>query len=346
MPLMADRDRIPDHFGANSSSQPVNVLEMAEAPRQCVRIGLINNMPDSALQDTESQFFNLLAAAAGDLPVYIRLFSLPEIPREKRGKNHIARFYGGIEELWNSRLDAIIVTGTEPRHPDLRQEPYWNSLSSVLDWAQANTKSAVLSCLAAHASVLHSDGIERQGLSDKCLGVFEDHPVSEHPLLQNAGAAMLFPHSRWNELDEQQLRSADYTILSRSIEAGVNIFIKQKRESLFVHFQGHPEYDQCTLWKEYRRDVGRFLKQERDLYPAPPVGYVGPSVSEQLSQFRQKALAHPASSLMSEFPEMSFAGRSGSCWRSSAECIYRNWLMHIESRKHDSAALRCMAGVV
>ena len=37
---------------------------------------LVNNMPDAALEDTELQFFELLDAASGETPIFIRLCSL------------------------------------------------------------------------------------------------------------------------------------------------------------------------------------------------------------------------------------------------------------------------------
>ena len=77
------------------------------------------------------------------------------------------------------------MTGTEPRQPDLRQEPYWSALTEVLDWAERNTASTILSCLAAHAGVLHSDGILRQPLDDKQFGVFESSKVCDHELTRH-----------------------------------------------------------------------------------------------------------------------------------------------------------------
>ena len=44
-------------------------------------IGLINNMPDSALQATERQFMDLLRAAAGGNRIHFHCFSLPSISR-------------------------------------------------------------------------------------------------------------------------------------------------------------------------------------------------------------------------------------------------------------------------
>ena len=63
-------------------------------------------------------------------------------------------------------------------------------MTRILEWARENTHSTVWSCLAAHAAVLHMDGIGRHRSADKHFGVFECVRVSEHPLL--AGAPLRF----------------------------------------------------------------------------------------------------------------------------------------------------------
>jgi hypothetical protein len=50
------------------------------------------------------------------------------------------------------------------------------------------------------------------------------------------------------------------------------MFVKS-RDSCFVFFRGHPEYEAWTLLSEYRRDVARFLARECDHYPEIPQGY-------------------------------------------------------------------------
>jgi len=343
MPLMADRNRIPDHFEAGGSAPTVNVLETAEAPRRCVRVGLINNMPDSALRDTESQFFKMLAAAAGDLPVHISLYSLPEISRDEQGKRHVSSFYRSIDDLPNSRLDAIIVTGSEPRQADLRQEPYWSRLAALLDWAETNTKSVVLSCLAAHASVFHSDGIERRPLSEKRCGVFDQSVVRSHALTEGVSGAMGFPHSRWNEVREEELSAAGYMILTKSARAGVDLFAKKKRRSLFVHFQGHPEYGARTLLKEYRRDVGRYLRQERETYPSMPSGYFDSESVKLATDFQERAQSKRDAELVADFPSEELARGLRHHWRSAALQIYGNWLQYVAARKIEPPRLAATA---
>jgi homoserine O-succinyltransferase len=343
MALLIDGGRIPPRWADKKSLLGMKANARYDSGVDCVRIALINNMPDAALEDTEMQFMDLLEAAAGDVPVRLGLYSLPRVPRGERGQQHLSNFYFGINDLWNSRVDAVIMTGTEPRQPDLRQEPYWSDLTDVFDWAERNTASTILSCLAAHAVVLHSDGIRRHPLNDKQFGVFESTKVSDHDLVKHAPRAMRFPHSRWNEVREDALAACGYTVLTKSPQAGVDLFAKQKRKSLFVHFQGHPEYGSRTLLKEYRRDIKRFLRQERETYPTMPHGYFDAAAIQLLTEFQQTALDHPREEQLVFFPEKIVVEALQNTWQSSATCVYRNWLQYVLSKKAETAPFAAMA---
>src|ERR1700722_8179051 len=139
MALLIDGGRIPPRWAEKTSLHPAKLSGHYEREAECVKIAFINNMPDPALEDTELQFMELITAAAGDFPVRLKLYSLPKVPRGERGLQHLDRFYFHLDDLYNSQFDAVIMTGTEPRHPDLRQEPYWSALTDVLDWAERNT---------------------------------------------------------------------------------------------------------------------------------------------------------------------------------------------------------------
>jgi homoserine O-succinyltransferase len=297
----------------------------------CIDIGLVNNMPDAALDATVRQFRALLAAAADDMAVRLTLYTLPEVPRTEFGRQQVSG-YSDISELWNSRLDGLIVTGAEPRAADLEDEPYWESLTRVLEWAERRTYSTILSCLAAHAGILHIDGIVRRPLDDKRFGVFECVRVSDHPLTAAAPSRLQMPQSRWNEIPEEALLACGYRVLTRSDDAGVDSFVKQ-RKSLFVFFQGHPEYEAVTLMLEYRRDIGRFLRRERDTYPPMPRGYFDGETAEALTALQERALLDRREELLAEFPTAMAAGKVTNTWRSTAESLYRNWLRFICAEK-------------
>jgi len=294
-------------------------------------IGLINNMPDAALDATERQFRGLLDAAADGLAVRLTLYTLPEVPRTDFGRHQVSR-YADLDALWDRHHDGLIVTGTEPRAADLDDEPFWGSLTRVLEWAEHHTHSTVLSCLAAHAGILHFDGIARRALDDKRFGVFDCVRVSEHPLTAAAPGRLRMPHSRWNEIPEEALLRCGYRVLTRSEGGGVDSFVKQ-RGSLFVFFQGHPEYEAVTLLLEFRRDIGRFLRGERETYPPTPQGYFDQETVEALVALRERALLDRREALLAEFPLEMAAGKLTNTWRSTAESLYRNWLRYICGEK-------------
>jgi homoserine O-succinyltransferase len=305
-----------------------------------IDIGLINNMPDAALDATERQFRALLASAADGFDVRLTLYTLPEVPRGDFGRRQVSR-YSNLGELWDRHHDGLIVTGTEPRAQDLKDEPFWGSLTRTVEWADRHTYSTILSCLAAHAGILHLDGIVRRPLGDKCFGVFECARVSDHPLMADAPGRLRMPHSRWNEIPEEALLACGYRVLTRSESAGVDAFVKQ-RQSLFVFFQGHPEYEATTLLLEYRRDIGRFLRQERDTYPRMPQGYFDDDTSHALTTLRQHALSDRHEELLAAFPLAMAAGKVLNTWRSTAEGLYRSWLRYISAAKEDRVrAPRC-----
>jgi homoserine O-succinyltransferase len=299
----------------------------------CIFVGLLNNMPDSALQSTERQFIELLDAASADIPVHLRLFSLPHMQRSQSARNHMSNDYCSLAELWSSRIDGLIVTGTEPRAPCLKDEPYWASLTDVLEWAQENTASTIWSCLAAHAAVLHMDGIARHLLSDKRFGLFECTGVSSHPLIAGVPTRMQIAHSRWNELREEELRASNYTILMRSRQAGVDTFIKEQRKSLFVFFQGHPEYDPRALLREYRRDIGRFLHGERGDYPSMPQGYFDALAADPLAGFQARAVRERHEALLDSLPLSLLEPLIAPVARTPVVRIYANWLAYVRARK-------------
>lgn len=340
MPLLVKGHRIPPRWAETKRCQQAISIDSYVRQAGCIQIAFINNMPDAALEDTELQFFELLDGAAGDTPIRISLYSLPGISRSERGQQHLKNFYLDFDHLWERRYDAVIVTGTEPCSSNLREEPYWPMLANLLDWAERSTFSAVLSCLAAHASALHSDGITRNRLSDKRFGVFDLERTADHDLTHST-ERICFPHSRWNEVQASALKECGYMILTESAEAGVDTFVKTKRNSLFVHFQGHPEYTEMTLLKEYRRDVRRFLRGERQTYPSLPRGYFDVNATKRLMDFQAAALTDPREEVMAAFPENEVARELRNGWHTCAATIYRNWLECMKSRKLRASA--CVA---
>lgn len=298
-----------------------------------VELGLVNNMSDSALEQTERQILRLLDAAGKEFAIRLRLFALPDVPRDDWGRQHLLRLhYYDVRDLWDSDIDGLILTGAEPRTPDLTQEPYWRSLTQVFDWADKNTLSSIASCLAVHAAVLHFDGINRHSLEQKCFGIFECDKIANDSLLNGMPDRISIPHSRWNGLTEGDLGSCGYKILTRAPRDGIDMFIKSGK-SLFVYFQGHPEYEAWTLLGEFRRDVGRFLNGEQRTYPIMPRAYFDADSTDALNAFRDRVVTNPHRELMATFPTDRLVGKLTDPWRIHAVQIYSNWLRCMTERK-------------
>jgi homoserine O-succinyltransferase len=297
-----------------------------------IHIGLINNMPDAALEATERQFLTLLDSASGGVLVRLSLYALPDVPRNDAGRRHVGRFYSGIEDLWNGRLDGLIVTGRAPRTPNLMDEPYWGSLTRVLEWANHNTQSTIWSCLAAHAALLHLDGIARRTGSEKRCGILECTQLLDHQLMAGIPSRFQMPHSRWNDIPENQLTACGYDVLTRAQDAGVDTFVK-RRNSLFVFFQGHPEYESDTLLLEYRRDVGRYLRGETDTYPSMPRTYFDKATADALTALRERAMSGRREPLLADVAAAVGESHIPNTWHSTARGIYGNWLRYIGRQK-------------
>jgi len=289
-------------------------------------IGLVNNMPDAALQATERQFMRLLRQAAGDIRIDFHCFSLPSVTRSQTSQWRVEKQYTDIADLDRLQLDGLIVTGAEPIAATLPEEPFWRELTDIVDWAQANTRSTIWSCLAAHAAVLHLDGIERRRLGAKCSGIYDCAKVTDHWLTGDAPSPLKISHSRLNELRADDLAARGYQLLTTSPEAGVDIFAKQLG-SQFVFFQGHPEYDALSLEREYLRDISRFLAGQCDTYPALPVGYFDAETEQSLLRFEQRARVERRPGLSVELPDRTL--RQDNAAGAAATAIFKNWLHYL-----------------
>jgi homoserine O-succinyltransferase len=338
MTLLFDKHRIVSPALVPSQPREVDEFGGRQDADAELTIGLINNMPDAALQATERQFMSLLTAAAGDTRVRFHCFSLPSVSRSQLAKSRIDAQYTDIAELGRLHIDGLIVTGAEPNAATLEEEPFWQDLTDIIDWARTNTRSTVWSCLAAHAAVKHLDDIERHRLETKCSGVYDCAKVTDGWLTADVSSPLKISHSRFNELRESELVARGYQILTASPEAGVDIFTRQLR-SQFIFFQGHPEYDALSLQREYLRDITRFLAGERDGYPAYPAGYFDRETENRLANFQKRASAERKLPLSVELPNLVL--RPDIEAGAAAAVIFRNWLGYLSD---DAKAMLPPAG--
>jgi len=294
---------------------------MARAADRILKVGLVNNMPDAALVDTDRQFSSLVAESLHGAPfefVRVHLSSLERSPTANAWRNQRSRPADTLEE---TKLDALIITGAEPKTADLRDEVYWPELTQLIDEALRLELRVLCSCLASHIAVQHLTGLKRRKRPQKLSGVFEFEVRKAHPLASQLGPRLKTPHSRWNTLDARDLTLIGAEILSLSAEE-VDAFTLPQAPR-FLCLQGHPEYEPDTLVREFRRDLFRFQSGQLAVCPAPPRGVFA---------LDEPAVLHPdraderVAGLIDACDRRLSSPNANIDWRDSAIALYRAWL--------------------
>lgn len=343
MPIVAHND-LPTF--ARLKADGHNILDPDRALHQDIRelhIGLLNMMPDAALEATERQFFRLIGQSNQIAQFYVHPFTLDTLPRSSRAREHVERYYEPFERIRAEGLDALIITGANVTGPDLSAEPFWEPLGEVVEWAWDNLSSTLCSCLATHAVLQFRYGQRRRPLGAKCWGVFPHRVVEgSHPLVSTVNTLFDVPHSRFNAVAREQFDAAGLRVLVESDTVGVHLAVSADGFRQ-VFFQGHPEYDTISLLKEYKREVMRFAEGARVDYPPFPEHYfrlrtraILDEHEARLRRARERGDEPPA------LPEGLVIPDLDNTWHDSAEGVMGNWMGLIYQVTHHDRKLPFM----
>jgi len=346
MPIVA-HNALPTFQRLRAEGQ--KILDSDTALHQDIRelhIGLLNMMPDAALAATERQFFRLINESNQIAQFYVHPFTLTGLERSAKAQAHIERFYEPFERLREEGLDALIITGANVTHPDLAEEAFWQPLIEVIDWAAESVASTLCSCLATHAVLQFRYGQHRYPLPAKRWGVYAHRVVNKvHPLVNDVNTVFDVPHSRFNDISREQFAAAGLHVLVESDEAGVHLAVSEDGFRL-VFFQGHPEYDTVSLFKEYKREAYRFAAGERQDYPPFPQNYIRLRDRAILEEHRDRVIrALERGKEPPEVPESRVLGGLDNTWHDTAEGVLGNWVGQIYQITNISRRLPFMDGV-
>ncbi len=332
MPLIA-HNKLPSFEKLIAEGR--TVLTPQRAGSQDIRemhIGLLNMMPDAALEATERQFFRLVGESNKIAQFYMHPFSLPEIERSAEAKAHIDKYYEPFEKLQEDGLDALIITGANVDAPNLEDNAFWEPLQRVMDWSWNNVTSTITACLATHAVMQFKYNQRRIALPQKQVGIYKSRVRQrEHPLVEGMNTVFDVPHSRNNDVSWEQFEQAGMRILVNSFEGGVHMATSADGFRL-ICFQGHQEYDTVSILKEYRRDLGLYNTGKTAQPPNLPEHYFTSEALEMIEDYRHKP--------QSELPEELIAPHIENTWRDSARAIIGNWIgqvyqtTNMDRRKH------------
>jgi len=320
-----------------------------QAVRQDIRemhIGLLNMMPDAALEATERQFLRLVGGSNRIAQFYVHPFTLKEIKRGEKAQNYVDQYYETFEQLKEAGLDALIITGANVSQPNLSQEVFWEPLIKIIDWALESVTSVICSCLATHAVMQFRHQQRRKPLANKCWGVFKHEVVDrQHPLVMGVNTLFDVPHSRFNAVTREQFEQAGLHVLVESEQAGVHLAVSQ---DLFrvVYFQGHPEYDTISLLKEYKREVIRFYRGESVRYPPFPANYFRLQLQAVLDEYQDEVVWAKNQGLpLPVFPEEFVSCSLHNTWRDSAGAVINNWLGRVYMTTNNDRKLPFMDNI-
>jgi homoserine O-succinyltransferase len=120
------------------------------------------------------------------------------------------------------------------------------------------------------------------------------------------------------------MTQASQLVLVESEEAGIHLATSADGLRL-VFFQGHPEYDDFSLLKEYKREVNRFLAGEIDDYPHYPDHYFSKEALSLLEAYRESAIRSRQQGVsIDDFPEQTIPVEN--TWGDTGKMIFNNWL--------------------
>lgn len=234
------------------------VMDETRAMNQDIRplkIGILNLMP--LKEDTELQLLRSLSNTPLQLDITFLTVSTHE--SKNTAQSHINKFYEPFCQVKKRRFDGLIITGAPVEQMEFEEVDYWPELVEIMDWAKSHVTSTFFICWGAQAALYHYYGLKKQLLPQKLFGLYR-HKVQKRkePLIRGFDDIFLAPHSRHTTVDAKAIHACkELTVLAESDEAGVFIAMAEEGRKVFVF--GHPEYDRCTLEKEYLRDKGKGL---------------------------------------------------------------------------------------
>jgi len=252
--------KIPSTLPARTILESENVFVMSEerAQSQDIRplsVAILNLMPTKVA--TETQLLRLLGNSA--LQVEVTLLHTSTHESKNIDAEHLLKHYATFDEIRDQKFDGFIVTGAPVEQLPFEEVDYWDELTHIIDWADANTESTLYICWGAQAGLYHRYGVPKYDLSQKMFGVYEHRVLNPtESLLRGFDDIFLAPHSRHTEIRRADVDKVnDLQVLAESDKAGLYLLGTKDGRHIFV--TGHSEYDPLTLKSEYDRDISKGL---------------------------------------------------------------------------------------
>lgn len=262
--------KIADGLPAQSVLENEHIFVMTEhrALHQDIRplkIGILNLMPTKIT--TETQILRCLSNSP--LQIEVTLLQTSTYVGKNTPAEHLVEFYKTFDDVKNTNLDGLIITGAPVELLDYDKVEYWQELCEIMEWSKSHVHSTFHICWAAQAALYYHYGIPKYALPEKMSGVFAHRMLTpKSRLFRGFDSEFRAPHSRHTEVRaEDILKVPELKLMAVSDEAGVYAVCSEDSKQFFI--TGHSEYDAETLDTEYRRDMAKGLDPAipRHYYP-------------------------------------------------------------------------------
>ncbi|GEA11729.1 homoserine O-succinyltransferase [Alteromonas sp. KUL49] len=248
--------RIPEQLPAQDVLLGENIFTMDSdrAANQDIRpleVGILNLMPNKI--ETEIQLLRLLSNTP--LQINVDLIRIDNQAPKNTPQSHMDAFYHSFSDIAQKRYDGLIVTGAPLAMLQYEDVKYWDTMTTIMEWAKRHVQSTLYLCWGAHAAMYHFYGVTRQLRETKFSGVYE-HSVKapRNELMRGFDPVFWAPHSRYGHIDEAIYDGVEgLNVIAASKEVGAYIVASEDKRMVFV--TGHPEYDPDTLKDEFSRDI-------------------------------------------------------------------------------------------
>ena len=259
--------QLPDQLPAAQvlANEGIELLSL-EKKRSCLRIALLNLMPDKV--STETQFARNLGRS--DRAVELVPTRLNTHAPKNVAPQHMRRFYTPWTQLYGTAIDGLIITGAPVETLAFEAVTYWPELRLVFEWAHLEVLRTLCICWSAQAVLYHFYRTPKHELAQKCFGIYRQQIKQSSAVTQGLGTGFNTPVSRHTEVRRKDLPTA-VQVLAESTASGLALF-EDRRHRIHGMFN-HPEYDTHTLQKEYFRDLetGRQITIPKYYFPKDDV---------------------------------------------------------------------------
>lgn len=276
------------------NSENIFVMKETRAETQKIRplrILLLNLMPKKI--ETETQLCRLLGNTP--LQVELELIMTKSHSSKNTSEEHMLAFYKTFDDVKDQNFDGMIITGAPVEQMPFEEVDYWDELCEIMEWSSTHVYSTLHICWGAQAGLYYHYGIPKYDLPEKLFGIYPHKADRKDSMLfRGFDDIFMVPQSRHTTIKREDIdKVPSLKILSSSEKAGVFAVSTAHGRQIFI--TGHTEYDNDTLYNEYKRDLN-----------------AGLPIHAPYNYFPGDVECAPE-----EIPNT---------WRSSANLLYSNWL--------------------